>query len=74
MTIIGIVITSRRSGTATVSRVGPSVIYGLFAALGSLHTIVTIALVRVVLKEHLQLPQRIGVALTLTAVVAIPAG
>jgi drug/metabolite transporter (DMT)-like permease len=156
LAIIGIVITSRRSGTATASRVGPSIIYGLFAALGfgiffaamdaasegdigwalllarlasaaviaivvalrrprsavrradlptiavigalivaadsmyatastlgllgivavlgSLHTIVTIALARIVLKERLQLPQRIGVAITLTAVVAISAG
>ncbi|MBB5081659.1 EamA family transporter [Nonomuraea endophytica] len=44
------------------------------AVLASLHTIVTIALARIVLKERLERPQQIGIAISLIGVLAISAG
>ncbi|MEU1728311.1 DMT family transporter [Nonomuraea sp. NPDC005692] len=43
------------------------------AVLGSLHTIVTIALARIVLKERLERAQQIGIAVSLIGVLAISA-
>ncbi|MEV4888664.1 EamA family transporter [Nonomuraea sp. NPDC055795] len=44
------------------------------AVLASLHTIVTIALARIMLKERLQRAQQIGIAISLIGVLAISAG
>ncbi|WP_187238567.1 DMT family transporter [Actinomadura sp. HBU206391] len=68
---IGALIVAADSMYATASTLG---LLGVVAVLGSLHTIVTIALARIFLKEHLHRLQRFGVAITLTAVVAISAG
>lgn len=69
--VIGALIVAADSMYATATTLG---LLGIVAVLGSLHTIVTIVLARIVLKERLQPPQRIGVAITLAAVVAISAG
>ncbi|MGI8332184.1 EamA family transporter [Actinomadura scrupuli] len=69
--VIGALIVAADSMYATASTLG---LLGIVAVLASLHTIVTIALARIVLKEHLHLLQRFGVAITLTAIVAISAG
>jgi drug/metabolite transporter (DMT)-like permease len=69
--VIGALIVAADSMYATASTLG---LLGIVAVLGSLHTVVTIALARIVLKERLYLLQRVGVAVTLAAVVAISAG
>jgi drug/metabolite transporter (DMT)-like permease len=69
--LIGALIVAADSMYATASTLG---LLGIVAVLGTLHTVVTIALARIILKEHLQLIQRIGVSITIAAVVAIAAG
>ncbi|MFI6392722.1 EamA family transporter [Nonomuraea sp. NPDC050540] len=55
----------------TASTLGPA---GVAAVLASLHTIVTIALARIMLKERLRRAQQIGIAISLIGVLAISAG
>jgi drug/metabolite transporter (DMT)-like permease len=68
--VIGALIVAADAMYATASTLG---LLGIVAVLGSFHSIVTIVLARIVLKEHLHLSQRIGVALTITAALAISA-
>jgi drug/metabolite transporter (DMT)-like permease len=69
--VIGLLIIAADAMYATASTEG---VLGVVAALSTLYPIVTIALARVYLSERVEPQQRIGIALSLTGVVAISAG
>ncbi|WP_431895861.1 EamA family transporter [Nonomuraea sp. bgisy101] len=68
---IGALIIAADSLYTTASTLG---MVSVAAVLGSLHTIVTIALARIVLNERLERAQQIGIAVSLIGVLAISAG
>lgn len=68
--LIGVLIVTADSLYATASTLG---LASIAAVLGSLHTIVTIALARIVLNEQLERTQQIGIATSLLGVLAISA-
>ncbi|MER7175722.1 EamA family transporter [Streptomyces mesophilus] len=67
---IGVLIVTADSLYTTASTHG---LVSIAAVLGSLHTLVTIALARVVLKERIERPQQIGIALALIGVLTLSA-
>jgi drug/metabolite transporter (DMT)-like permease len=69
--LIGLLIIAADAMYATASTKG---ILGVVAALSTLYPIVTIALARVYLRERVEPRQRVGIALSLSGVVAISAG
>ncbi|MEU8798332.1 DMT family transporter [Spirillospora sp. NPDC048819] len=69
--LIGVLIVTADALYATASTHG---LVSIAAVLGSLHTLVTIALARVVLRERLERPQQAGIAAALAGVLAISAG
>jgi drug/metabolite transporter (DMT)-like permease len=68
--LIGVLIVAADAMYATATTLG---LLGIVAVLGSLHTVVTMGLARIYLKEHLERAQRIGVAAVLLGVLAIAA-
>jgi drug/metabolite transporter (DMT)-like permease len=68
--LIGVLIVTADSLYATASTLG---MVGIVAVLGSLHTIVTIALARIFLHERLERLQQIGIATSICGVLAIAA-
>ncbi|GAA2636650.1 EamA family transporter [Actinomadura fulvescens] len=68
---IGALIIAADSLYATASTLS---LASIAAVLGSLHTIITIALARIFLNEQLQRPQLIGIATSLIGVLALSAG
>jgi drug/metabolite transporter (DMT)-like permease len=68
--LIGVLIIAADAMYATATTLG---LLGIAAVLGSLHTIVTMGLARVYLKERLEPAQRIGIAAVLLGVLAITA-
>jgi drug/metabolite transporter (DMT)-like permease len=71
LALIGVLIVAADACYATATTLG---LLGVVAVLGSLHTIVTMGLARVYLKERLERMQRIGIAAVLLGVLAIVAG
>src|SRR5829696_5380183 len=69
--LIGLLIIAADAMYATASTKG---ILGVVAALSTLYPIVTIALARLCLREQVEPRQRLGIALSLSGVVAISAG
>jgi drug/metabolite transporter (DMT)-like permease len=69
--LIGLLIIAADAMYATASTKG---VLGVVAALSTLYPIVTIALARVYLRELVEPRQRLGIALSLSGVVAISAG
>jgi drug/metabolite transporter (DMT)-like permease len=69
--LIGLLIIAADAMYATASTKG---ILGVVAALSTLYPIVTIALARVYLRERVEPRQQLGIALSLSGVVAISAG
>jgi drug/metabolite transporter (DMT)-like permease len=68
MALIGLLIVAADAMYATATTLG---LLGVAAVLGSLHTVVTIGLARVVLDERLEPVQRVGVVTVLLGVLAI---
>ncbi|TDB95899.1 EamA family transporter [Actinomadura sp. 7K534] len=68
---IGALIVTADALYATASTQG---LVSIAAVLGSLHTVVTMILARVFLRERLARPQRVGIATSLLGVLAISAG
>lgn len=68
LAVIGVLIVAADTQYTLASVLGP---VGVAAVLGSLHTVVTIALARIVLKERLNRLQQIGIGIVLLGVVAI---
>jgi drug/metabolite transporter (DMT)-like permease len=68
MALIGLLIVAADGMYATATTLG---LLGVAAVLGSLHTVVTIGLARIVLDERLQRIQRIGIVTVLLGVLAI---
>lgn len=66
--VIGALIVAADAMYATATTLG---LLGVVAVLGSLHTIVTMGLARIYLKEHLERAQRVGVAAVLLGVLVI---
>ena len=69
--LIGVLIIAADAMYATASTKG---VLGVVAALSTLYPIVTIALARVYLREQVEPRQQLGIAISLTGVVAISAG
>ncbi|MFB4289266.1 EamA family transporter [Nonomuraea sp. ATR24] len=65
---IGVLIVAADAQYAVASMLGP---VSVAAVLGSLHTVVTIVLARIVLKERLTRPQTIGMGVVLAGVLAL---
>ncbi|MEU8901619.1 DMT family transporter [Nocardia sp. NPDC048505] len=69
--VIGVLIVTADALYATASTLG---MVGIVAVLGALHTLVTMALARIFLRERLARPQQLGVGAAIAGVLAIAAG